>query len=309
MVGLPHRARERCRRDLVLDAAWHTQSVLTDRLAARSVNPVALSALQPSTRSLTALGGHGRSSPSLFRFTNLGLQLRASALAPEVSRLLGVRVESNAHPRLDSLDGRRDDLPPCSSRPNFFSGLTPAVMDGIFAFGFIAAAIGGLESPVGAIVAGVVLGHRLAVRRRLHELERDHHHRARHSHRLADGATERRLHQERREASLMKLRLRRPSIAAVAMRSAVDQRPSLAVPSASTTRWCGDRSPSTGRRVRPTLTVPDLRARHPVVARAALTVLRLDVALFVDVVLLVRSPTSTSRPARRWPSCCSASRS
>jgi branched-chain amino acid transport system permease protein len=31
-------------------------------------------------------------------------------------------------------------------------------MDGIFAYGFIAAAIGGLESPVGAIVAGVLLG-------------------------------------------------------------------------------------------------------------------------------------------------------
>jgi branched-chain amino acid transport system permease protein len=41
---------------------------------------------------------------------------------------------------------------------NFFSGLTPTVMDGIFAYGFIAAAIGGLESPVGAIVAGVLLG-------------------------------------------------------------------------------------------------------------------------------------------------------
>jgi branched-chain amino acid transport system permease protein len=40
----------------------------------------------------------------------------------------------------------------------FFTGLTPQVMDGIFAYGFIAAAIGGLESPVGAIVAGVVLG-------------------------------------------------------------------------------------------------------------------------------------------------------
>jgi branched-chain amino acid transport system permease protein len=41
---------------------------------------------------------------------------------------------------------------------NFFTGLTPQVMDGIFAYGFIAAAIGGLESPVGAIIAGVVLG-------------------------------------------------------------------------------------------------------------------------------------------------------
>ena len=93
----------------------------------------------------------------LFRFTNVGLQLRASALAPEVSRLLGVRV------------GRMLTLGWILSTgvgtvtvilvaSNFFSGLTPQVMDGIFAFGFIAAAVGGLESPVGAIVAGVTIG-------------------------------------------------------------------------------------------------------------------------------------------------------
>ena len=77
----------------------------------------------------------------LFRFTNLGLQLRASALAPEVSRLLGVRV------------GRMLTLGWVLSTgvgtvtvilvsSNFFTGLTPQVMDGIFAFGFIAAAVG-----------------------------------------------------------------------------------------------------------------------------------------------------------------------
>ena len=41
---------------------------------------------------------------------------------------------------------------------NFFTGLTPQVMDSIFVFGFIAAAIGGLDSPVGALVMGIVLG-------------------------------------------------------------------------------------------------------------------------------------------------------
>jgi branched-chain amino acid transport system permease protein len=93
----------------------------------------------------------------LFRFTKLGLQLRASALAPEVSRLLGVRV------------GRMLTLGWILSTgvgtictvlvaSNFFTGLTPQVMDGIFAFGFIAAAVGGLDSPVGAIVAGVSIG-------------------------------------------------------------------------------------------------------------------------------------------------------
>jgi branched-chain amino acid transport system permease protein len=93
----------------------------------------------------------------LFRFTNLGLQLRASALAPEVSRLLGVRVG-----RLLTLGWMLSTavgvITTILVSANFFSGLTPTVMDGIFAYGFIAAAIGGLESPVGAVVAGVLLG-------------------------------------------------------------------------------------------------------------------------------------------------------
>lgn len=94
---------------------------------------------------------------ALFRFTNLGLQLRASALAPEVSRLLGVRVG-----RLLTLGWMLSTavgvITAILVSANFFSGLTPTVMDGIFAYGFIAAAIGGLESPVGAITAGVLLG-------------------------------------------------------------------------------------------------------------------------------------------------------
>src|SRR5580692_6252040 len=94
---------------------------------------------------------------ALFRFTKLGLQLRASALAPEVSRLLGVRVG-----RLLTLGWMLATavgvITTILVSANFFSGLTPTVMDGIFAYGFIAAAIGGLESPVGAIVAGILLG-------------------------------------------------------------------------------------------------------------------------------------------------------
>ncbi len=94
---------------------------------------------------------------ALFRFTKLGLQLRASALAPEVSRLLGVRVGRllTFGWMLATTVGVITTILVAS---NFFTGLTPQIMDGIFAYGFIAAAIGGLESPVGAIVAGVILG-------------------------------------------------------------------------------------------------------------------------------------------------------
>jgi branched-chain amino acid transport system permease protein len=93
----------------------------------------------------------------LFRFTKVGLQLRASALAPEVSRLLGVRVS-----RMLTLGWILSigvgTVCAILVASNFFTGLTPQVMDGIFAFGFIAAAVGGLDSPVGAVVAGVSLG-------------------------------------------------------------------------------------------------------------------------------------------------------
>lgn len=94
---------------------------------------------------------------ALFRFTKLGLQLRASALAPEVSRLLGVRVGRllTFGWMLATAVGVVTTILVSS---NFFSGLTPQVNDGIFAYGFIAAAVGGLESPVGSITAGVTLG-------------------------------------------------------------------------------------------------------------------------------------------------------
>ena len=94
---------------------------------------------------------------ALFRFTRVGLQLRASALAPEVSRLLGVRVG-----RMLTLGWMLSTAVGVVTvvlvASNFFSGLTPSVMDGIFAYGFIAAAVGGLDSPVGAVVSGVVIG-------------------------------------------------------------------------------------------------------------------------------------------------------
>ena len=37
-------------------------------------------------------------------------------------------------------------------------GLYPTDMDGIFVAGFIAAAVGGLESPVGAVAGGLLIG-------------------------------------------------------------------------------------------------------------------------------------------------------
>jgi branched-chain amino acid transport system permease protein len=97
---------------------------------------------------------------ALFRFTTLGLQLRAAALAPEVSRLLGVRVA-----RMRTLGwalacgvAAAGAAVIVSAGPLASNSLTPSAMEGPFAAGFIAAAVGGLESPLGGLLAGIVLG-------------------------------------------------------------------------------------------------------------------------------------------------------
>lgn len=93
---------------------------------------------------------------ALFRFTKLGLQLRASALAPEVARLLGVRVSRMLTIGWMLSAGVGAVAAVIIASGTF--GLFPANMDGIFVAGFIAAAVGGLESPIGAIAGGLLIG-------------------------------------------------------------------------------------------------------------------------------------------------------
>jgi len=91
----------------------------------------------------------------LFNYTSLGLKLRASALSPEVSKLLGIRVD-----RLLTLGwgiaGAVGAVAGVVVSVN--TGITPGMLDALFVFGFIAAAIGGLDSPLGALVAGIGIG-------------------------------------------------------------------------------------------------------------------------------------------------------
>jgi branched-chain amino acid transport system permease protein len=91
----------------------------------------------------------------LFRRTSLGLQMRAAALAPEVARLLGVRVGRmfTAGWALASLAGSLAGL---LVAPDVF--VAPTNFDAVLVFGFAAAVLGGLESPPGALVGGLVLG-------------------------------------------------------------------------------------------------------------------------------------------------------
>jgi branched-chain amino acid transport system permease protein len=91
----------------------------------------------------------------LFNYTKLGLGLRACATEPEVSRLLGVRVGwmLGIGWGLAALLGA---LAGMLAAPIVF--LTPNMMQGILLYAFAAAVLGGIESPVGAVVGGLTIG-------------------------------------------------------------------------------------------------------------------------------------------------------
>lgn len=91
----------------------------------------------------------------LFRFTSLGLQMRAAAFGQEVARLLGVRVGRmlTLGWALAGLFGSLAGLLIAGG-----SFISPNFMDGVVVFGFVAAVLGGLDSFLGAVVGGLVLG-------------------------------------------------------------------------------------------------------------------------------------------------------
>jgi branched-chain amino acid transport system permease protein len=91
----------------------------------------------------------------LFRATPLGLQMRAAAFAPEVARLLGVRVTRmfTVGWALAAVAGA---LAGVLVAPSVFLG--PNSFDPILVGGFVAAVLGGLDSPPGAVIGGLVLG-------------------------------------------------------------------------------------------------------------------------------------------------------
>jgi branched-chain amino acid transport system permease protein len=91
----------------------------------------------------------------LFRFTNLGLQLRAAAFGQEVARLLGVQVG-----RMLTLGWAMAGLFGALAGMLIATGglVSPNFMDFVIVFGFVAAVLGGLDSFLGAVVGGLILG-------------------------------------------------------------------------------------------------------------------------------------------------------
>jgi branched-chain amino acid transport system permease protein len=91
----------------------------------------------------------------LFRFTKLGLALRAAALNPGASRLVGIRVGWmlalgwGIAATLGAVSGMM-------AAPLVF--LDPNMMAPILLYAFAAAVLGGLDSPAGAVVGGLAFG-------------------------------------------------------------------------------------------------------------------------------------------------------
>jgi branched-chain amino acid transport system permease protein len=93
---------------------------------------------------------------ALFRFTKLGLGMRAAALRPAAAALVGVRVDSMLALGwgLAAVLGAVAGL--MAEPSNFF--LSPTLMQPILVYAFAAAVLGGLESPAGALVGGLAIG-------------------------------------------------------------------------------------------------------------------------------------------------------
>ena len=90
----------------------------------------------------------------LYRFTPLGLRMRAAAFHAESARLSGVRVGLmltlgwGIASAIGALAGMLA-VPPL---------LSPTVLDAVFVYGIAAAVLGGLDNPFGALAGGLVLG-------------------------------------------------------------------------------------------------------------------------------------------------------
>jgi branched-chain amino acid transport system permease protein len=92
---------------------------------------------------------------AFFQFTKVGLALRASAVNPAEARLVGVRVTWmlglgwGLAAALGAIAG-------VLTAPSTF--LDPNMMQAVLIYAFAAAVLGGIDSPIGAVVGGLLIG-------------------------------------------------------------------------------------------------------------------------------------------------------
>ncbi|HET6682764.1 MAG TPA: branched-chain amino acid ABC transporter permease [Gaiella sp.] len=91
----------------------------------------------------------------LFQYTKLGLAMRAAALNPAEARLVGVRVTwmLSLGWGLAAVLGAVAGM---LAAPSVF--LDPNLMAALLIYAFAAAVLGGIDSPIGAVVGGLTLG-------------------------------------------------------------------------------------------------------------------------------------------------------
>jgi branched-chain amino acid transport system permease protein len=92
---------------------------------------------------------------TFFRYTTLGLTMRAAAQNPASSRLLGVRVGRMLMLGW-GLAGAIGAVAGMMVAPVVF--LDPGMMSGVLLYAFAGALIGGIDNPVGAILGGFLVG-------------------------------------------------------------------------------------------------------------------------------------------------------
>lgn len=91
----------------------------------------------------------------LFQFTKVGLAMRAAAVNPAEARLVGVRVTwmLSLGWGLAAVLGAISGM---LAAPSVF--LDPSMMQVILIYAFAAAVLGGIDSPIGAVAGGLLLG-------------------------------------------------------------------------------------------------------------------------------------------------------
>jgi branched-chain amino acid transport system permease protein len=92
---------------------------------------------------------------AFFRFTTIGLVMRAVANNPDASRLMGVRVGWMLAVGW-GLAAVLGAVAGMMAAPTLF--LDPSMMLVVLIYAFAAAVLGGIDSPVGAVVGGLALG-------------------------------------------------------------------------------------------------------------------------------------------------------
>lgn len=92
---------------------------------------------------------------AFFRFTPLGLAMRAAAQNPDSARLVGIRVSWMLALGW-GLAAAIGAVAGMMVAPIVF--LDPNMMSGILLYGFAAALLGGIDNPLGAVIGGFVVG-------------------------------------------------------------------------------------------------------------------------------------------------------